>query len=342
MLLLGAVAGSSCGTRAGAIRAVIHPDEETRATAMRAAPVVAVVRMTGVRLTGDERLVEKPPGTAGLQVDRIPLHLARMDAEVVLPVRGEAGQKVTFYSWVWNSGQHGGPRLFQPVPGSIHVMFLDREGEYWHTVGDYPYYDIPLRAEWVSAIVRAWEVGERREAEPLHRLTALRLQAELGVLTEVNLREAFGGGSGMNLNWVSDLWDWIQVAGPLAVARELDGLCANAGNRATRVAACYLAANQFPGRCEGYLRAREGVNYGPGPAYLDRWRQRCRAEIPALVAGLRAGSLEYSHWGSLTPRRREETLRVFASGTDGAIREAACEAARTAGLAGRIPECDGG
>jgi hypothetical protein len=123
----------------------------------------------------------------------------------------------------------------------------------------------------------------------------------------------------MNLDWSFDLWDWLQAAGPLAVARELDGLCAKAENRATRVAACYLT---------GSLRAREGLHDGPGPASLDRWRQSCRANIPALAAGLRAGRLEYSHWGSLAPRHREATLRVSASGT--------------AGLAGRIPECDGG
>jgi hypothetical protein len=112
---------------------VIHPDEETRAAAMRAAPVVAVVRMTGVRLTGDERLVEKPPGTAG--------------------------PAVTFSSGVWNSGQHGVPRLFRPRPGSIHVVFLIRDGAYWHTVGEYPSYGMPLRAEWVPAIAGAWEAG---------------------------------------------------------------------------------------------------------------------------------------------------------------------------------------
>jgi len=47
---------------------------------------------------------------------------------------------VTFYTWIWNSGMHGGPRLFHPNPGSVHVMFLRRESGYLHTVGDYPNY----------------------------------------------------------------------------------------------------------------------------------------------------------------------------------------------------------
>jgi hypothetical protein len=52
------------------------------------------------------RTVAKPPEVAGPMTPTIPLFLARIQADVLLTLRGSASNRVEFYSWVWASGKH--------------------------------------------------------------------------------------------------------------------------------------------------------------------------------------------------------------------------------------------
>lgn len=85
---------------------------------MKSAPSIIVAEIQDAKFASNEpRQVDKPPGIGGPMVPRIPLYLARMSARVLLTLRGTGTTRVQFYSWVWASGKHGGPRLF-------HVLFL--------------------------------------------------------------------------------------------------------------------------------------------------------------------------------------------------------------------------
>ena len=137
-LSIGVLLSAGCGSPVNVIRPVIYAQDDQAASAMRSAPVILLVRITGLKLTGDVRNVEKPPEVGGPMVPAIPLHLARITADVLLTLRGPVRATVELYSWVWASGSHGGPRLFHPNPGAIRVLFLRDEGGYLHTVGDYP------------------------------------------------------------------------------------------------------------------------------------------------------------------------------------------------------------
>jgi hypothetical protein len=113
---------------------------------MKSAPSIVVAEIQDVKFVSNEpREVDKPPGIGGPVVPRIPLYLARMSAKVMLTLRGTETHRVQFYSCVWASGKHGGPRLFHVSPGSVHVLFLRNDSGYLHTVGDYPSYDLELR-----------------------------------------------------------------------------------------------------------------------------------------------------------------------------------------------------
>jgi hypothetical protein len=106
----------------------------------------------------------------------IPLHLSRIHAEVLLTLRGPAEQrKVEFYSWVWASGKHGGPRLFQPNEGGLRVLFLRDERWLPAYIGDYPSYDLVFQSSWLPSLLSAWDSGRSRSKELLQRLVALRL-----------------------------------------------------------------------------------------------------------------------------------------------------------------------
>jgi hypothetical protein len=128
-----------------AIRPIIHADDEQRAAAMRSAPEVFLAEIQGAELYSEPRQVEKPASVDGPLLPAIPLHLARITAKPLLFLRGSDTPTVGFYSWVWVSGKHGGPRLFNPTPKSFHVLFVKPDSGYLHTVGDYPSYDIELQ-----------------------------------------------------------------------------------------------------------------------------------------------------------------------------------------------------
>ena len=181
---------------------------------------------------------------------------AEFDVNKPLKLRGSVGRTVEFYSWVWASGSHGGPRLFHPTPGSSHVIFLRQDGGYLHTVGDYPSYDLELRSRWLPALLSAWNSGEATGTDPLERLVALRFRAEFEGLSESQLREDFGDrGPIVNHYWATDLGDLVRIVGPFFVVAQLDDLCRHSTNPSARFAVCFVTGEYFPGRCEAYQLA---------------------------------------------------------------------------------------
>ena len=166
------------------IRPIIHAKDEQRAASMRSASLVMLAEIQAVEVFEKPREVEKPPEVGGPMITVIPLHLARISAKPLLTVDGTANESVEFYSWVWASGKHGGPRLFNPAPGSVHVLFLMRDSGYLHTVGDYPAYDIEVRLQFVKKFIANWEAGFLRGADLLERIAGVRLKAELESLDE--------------------------------------------------------------------------------------------------------------------------------------------------------------
>jgi hypothetical protein len=309
---------------------------------MRSAPVILLVRLAGLTLTGDARSVEKPPEVGGPMVPTIPLHLARISADVLLTLRGPVRGTVEFYSWVWASGSHGGPRLFHPNPGGIRVVFLRNEGGYLHTVGDYPSYDLELRSRWLPALLSAWNSGEESGAGPLERLVALRFRAEFESLSESQLREDFGdNGPIVNRYWAPDLGDLVRLVGPLFVVAQLDDICRNSTNPSARFAACFVTGQDFPGRCEAYHLARKATADGFGGGFLVKALRGCASQDRRLIGDLRCGApwpRGFYGW-SLTPQHQRETMRVYASAMDPGVHLAACEVAATTQEARDIPEC---
>jgi hypothetical protein len=80
---------------------------------MKSAPVIVIAQVQSASLTSKRpREAEKPDGIGGPMARRIPLYLAKSTAKVLLTVRGAESKSIEFYSWVWASGKHGGPRLF--------------------------------------------------------------------------------------------------------------------------------------------------------------------------------------------------------------------------------------
>jgi len=121
----------------------------------------------------------------------IPLHLARINADLLLTVRRSARTTVAIHSWIWASGSHGGPRLSHPTPGQIRLILLREECDYLHMVGDYPSYDLEFHSAWLPALLSAWKGARMSATDPLDRLVSLRLRAEFEVLTDKQSRENF-------------------------------------------------------------------------------------------------------------------------------------------------------
>jgi len=342
--LTGALLSGACGSTASAIRPVIYADDDKASVAIRTAPVILLVRIAAVRMTGDWRSVAKPPEVGGPIAPTIPLHLARINADVLLTVHGQARTTVEFYSWVWASGSHGGPRLFHPNPGGIRVIFLRDEGGYLHTVGDYPSYDLVLRSNWLPALLSAWKSGQMSDADAVQRLVALRLHAELEGLTESQLREDFGDeGPRVNHHWVTDMYDLVRVAGPFFVVTQLDDLCLHSRNPSARFAACFVTAQYFPGRCEAYQLARKATTDGFGGGFLAKLLTSCQSIERYRIDDLRSGAAP--RWGfygaSMAQQHRRETLRVYATAMDHGVHRTACEVAATISEARDFPECTG-
>ena len=203
LVLVTSCFSAACNSASRAIVPVIYAQDDQAALAMKSAPTILLVKIASAKLI-TYRMVEKPPEVGGPMVPRIPLHLARIQGDVLLAVRGTVSNSVEFYSWIWASGSHGGPRLFHPYPGTYHVVFLRNEGPYLHTVGDYPSYDLKLPASWVPALLSDWKSGYDNHLDPLERLIALRFRAEFEALSVDQLREDLDSdGPRANHHWAT-------------------------------------------------------------------------------------------------------------------------------------------
>lgn len=159
---------------------------------MKAAPIVIVAEIQRAKLLpGEPRDVEKPPGIGGPDAPRIPLDLAEIPAKVRLTLRGTEMNDVTFYAWLYHFGKHGGPRLFNPQPGSFHIMFLRRESDYLHTVGDYPNYDLEIPSALFPSFLSAWQTGYGKESDLMERIVAVRFEAYLENVSPQNISSYF-------------------------------------------------------------------------------------------------------------------------------------------------------
>lgn len=341
-LSIGSLLSVGCGSPVNAIHPVIYADADDAAAAMRSAPVILLVRIAHVKATGDVKAIAKPPEVGGPMAPTIPLHLARINAGVLLTVKGTHRTTVDFYSWIWASGSHGGPRLFRPAPGAIRVVFLRNEGGYLHTVGDYPSYDLELPSRWLHTLIDGWDKNGRTGIDEVERLVAVRLRAEFEALSEQELHHDFGDdGPRVNHHWVRDLNDLTRLVGPLFVVRQLDDICLHSTSRAARFGACYVTGRYFPGRCEAFNLARKTRTDGFGEAYLVGSLQSCEIRNRDVIDDFRRGALPLwvFYGASDSPRHRRETMQVYATAMDRPVHRAVCEAAATRPATHDLPEC---
>jgi hypothetical protein len=223
-----------CRSPRDVIRPVIHANDD-RIAAMKAAPIVIVAEMHGVKLLpGEPRAVEKPQGIGGPVSPEVLLDLAEISAKVRLTLRGPELNDFVFYAWVYHFGTHGGPRLFQPNPGSVHVMFLKRESGYLHTVGDYPNYDIEIPSSLFPSFLAVWRTGYGQDANLVDRSVAVLLKSYF----EIGFPEA----SPYPIVRTREL---AQLTGPAWFASQLDRLCHDLGNPAGRAAACRVLTEEY-------------------------------------------------------------------------------------------------
>jgi hypothetical protein len=213
-----------CRSPRDVIRPVIY-DRKDRITAMKSAPIIVVAEIQHARLLPGKPLdVEKPPGIGGPVAPRIPLDLAEVSAKVHLTLQGSEMNDVEFYTWVYHFGKHGGPRLFHPQPGSFHIMFLQRESDYFHTVGDYPNYDLEVPSESFPSFLSIWQTGYGQESGLIERIVAVRLKAYLeGVSPPFPLFR---------------IYELTDLTSPAFVAHQLNSLCQGLENQSARAQAC--------------------------------------------------------------------------------------------------------
>lgn len=211
------------------IRPIIHANDEQKAASMRAAPLVVLAEIKAVEVFEKPREVEKPPELGGPMIPVIPLHLARILARPLLTLDGTANEPLEFYSWVWASGKHGGPRLFDPIPTSVHVLFLIRESGYLRTVGDYPAYDIELRLPIVKKFIANWKAGGLQGNGLLERIAAVLLKTKLETVEETEAEAT--------TYWLNP-WELVTLTSREFVATQLDKLCTSLTNPGGRAKAC--------------------------------------------------------------------------------------------------------
>jgi hypothetical protein len=305
---------------------------------MKSAPLILLVEIVSSELTGDMRMLGKSPETGGPMVPEIPLHLARIQAKVLIAVRGSASQVVEFYSWVWASGSHGGPRLFHPTPGGGRVVFLRPEGGYLHTVGDYPAYDLEVPHSLVPRLVDLWNSGQE-SGDALERLVALRIRADFEDRSFTpSLKAADLSRYSARIDGFADL---MELRGPLFIASQFDKTCRGLTNPFGRIAACFELAREFPRRCEAYRLAADLPHLEGLVAGLV---SKCTAAGEYWLENLREGKLPQYYFADLNSSadHRREAMRVWASALDREVRDAACKLAVTMWEARDIPECSSG
>jgi len=328
----------SCSSPARLIRPVIHALEEDKYQAMKSAPIIVLAEILNAGPASEVRNVEKPSGIGGPMAPTIPMILMRISARVVFGLRGNEQGEIQFYSWRFAGGMHGGPRLFDVWPGSNHILFLRREGDYLHTVGDYPNYDVEISKDArhgkqvLPTIIAGLRPNSLNASDLLERIATAQIKAELENV------DCFCESFGFETSTLAGL------TSPLYVATVLDSFCHAFPNPFGRFAACEATAGEFAGRCDAYHFAREAGSTAMSAANLAEQRRYCEADEPSFLDKLRARQWPLTQfdygWRETTERRRMD-VRIFASAMDPTFRAEACEIAATMPEARDIPECAG-
>jgi hypothetical protein len=309
---------------------VIHARGEDKYQAMKSAPLVVLAEIVSAELVrGAKR--RKAPGVGGPMTAIIPLHLAQISAKILLTLRGSERNTVRFYCWVWASGKHGGPRLFNRYPGSTHILFLGEEGRYPHTVGDYPAYDLDVPSSALPRFMSEWKSRQVSGSDVFEQIATVLLRTEL--------KEAWF----IRRNyWPENMADLIGLTSPFFIASKLDSFCRQFANPFGRFAACDATAREFGGRCAAYRLAKEADSNGTEADFLAQSLADCEAWTTERIESLRSRnwSLRYFDDGwRQTPERHRLAMRLYASAMDAKFHKAACDAAVNMPEARDIPEC---
>jgi hypothetical protein len=224
---------AGCHSAQDAIVPLIPKTGSARAAAMKSAPVIVIAQIQSASLTSKRpREVEKPDGIGGPPGPSIPLCLAKITARVMLTVQGAESKSIEFYSWVWASGTHGGPRLFHTYTGSVHFLFLKYDAGYLHTVCDYPNCDLQISSKWSPALIETWRAGYAQNMELAERIVAVRLKAELASVQD-DLSD-----------YSRDMYDLVDLTSSSFVVGQLSSLCQSLTNPLGRKIACSTYAEQ--------------------------------------------------------------------------------------------------
>jgi hypothetical protein len=222
---------AGCRSPWDVIRPVIH-EGDGRIAAIKSAPTILLVEIQHTKLFTKPLEVEKPPTIGGPMVPRIPLYLAEISAKVLRTMRGGETGHIKFYSWVWASGKHGGPRLFHPLPGSAHVLFLKKDSGFLHTVGDYPNYDLEIPSGSLQKFLAEWDAGHGLGADLIKRIVGVVLEAELESIPQISLN--FG-----------DFAELEELTSPPFMTRQLDSICHGLTSSIGRTEACAAFAQRI-------------------------------------------------------------------------------------------------
>jgi hypothetical protein len=225
----------------------------------------------------------------------------------------------------------GGERLFHPYPDYCHLLFLRKEGNYVHTVGDYPAYDVQIGCQLLPAILSHLQSNSDKESDLFERFVTAFLRTGLETPKAIYRdSEPF------------PFVDLVGLTSEFYVARRLDSLCRDLPNRFGRFSACIATAGEFDGRCDAYRLARQADSAGVEAEFVSQWLANCEAEEQDKIGWLRANSWPDPAvplgW-SATPQRHRLAMRLFASAMDPDFRAAACAAAAVMPESRDIPEC---
>lgn len=183
--LLTALLLAGCQSPGRLIRPVVSRDVHEIGTRMRGAPIIVLAEIEEMRrILGPRDLPKRPSEFApGGYFMPIPIVLAEIRARVPLVLRGSTPSEITFYSWILAYGSHGGYRLFNANPDTTHLLFLEQNGPYLHTVGDYPAHDLEMRESYVPIFTRRWRQDRPQDLTDIERLTAAWIETNLETLS---------------------------------------------------------------------------------------------------------------------------------------------------------------
>ena len=327
-----AVAVASCQRQSPErmIEPVTHVQSGDNYRAMRSASHIVVAEILGSRILAGPRSVvrlgDHGRGKVSNKPD-IPLFLARILVKTKLNLRGELEGQVELYSWIWNSGKHGGARLFHPGPGTTHIFFLTKTAGYLHTVGDYPGYDIPISKALLPDVLE--RLRATSDPDVFQRITRALLESELASATTFS-------------NQYSPLLEGASLTSSYYVATLLDQFCHQMRNPPGRFAACMASAREFPGRCRAYGLAMQIGSPKIDRAYIERQLAQCTSREHDSIAfySARGWPAPWRDAGQgKGPEDRRRTMLLYASALDPGFRAAACNAASAMTEAADISEC---